>query len=92
MFGDTGYVLYQSERIPDDFNWILLAIESDLDVREMGQDISAMLDDQRLKVWSYVQLSTFQFLTLFKPVPQFLFVRTFLKPGNTPENQGQNDV
>ena len=26
-FGDTGYVLYQSEQIPTHFDWILLAID-----------------------------------------------------------------
>lgn len=28
-FGDTGYVLFKSEKIPDDFNWLLLAVELD---------------------------------------------------------------
>jgi len=45
-FGDTGYVLYQSERIPTDFNWTLLAIESDCDVREMGQQIHSAVHDR----------------------------------------------
>ena len=36
-FGDTGFMLYQSKWIPKDFNWTLLAIESDCDVRETGQ-------------------------------------------------------
>jgi hypothetical protein len=44
-FGDTGFVLYQSERIPDYLDWILLAIESDFDVREIGQEMSAVVND-----------------------------------------------
>ena len=47
-FGDTGYVLYQSERIPTDFNWILLAIESDHDVRAIGHDIHSVIQDEEL--------------------------------------------
>jgi hypothetical protein len=42
-FGDTGYVLYQSERIPDDFSWLLLAIESDRDEREIGQEMKSIV-------------------------------------------------
>ncbi len=45
-FGDTGYVLYQGERIPEHFNWILLAVESDRDVREMGHDMTAIVHDE----------------------------------------------
>jgi len=45
-FGDTGYVLYESEEIPDHFNWIFLAIESDRDVREIGQDMTSIVHDQ----------------------------------------------
>ncbi len=44
-FGDTGYVLYQSETIPEDFNWSLIAIESDSDVRKLGKRIEAVVDD-----------------------------------------------
>jgi len=45
-FGDTGYVLYQSEFIPDDFSWLLLAIESDRDEREIGQDMTSITQDR----------------------------------------------
>lgn len=34
MFGDTGYVLYQTEKIPECFNWNLIAYESDKRHRE----------------------------------------------------------
>ena len=44
-FGDTGYVLHQSKRIPDQLDWILLAIESDRDVREIAQHMTSILDD-----------------------------------------------
>lgn len=44
-FGDTGYVLYQSERVPDYLDWILLAIESDRDVREIGEQMNAVVRD-----------------------------------------------
>lgn len=42
-FGDTGFVLYQSERVPSQFDWILLAIESDQDVRDVGEEMNAVL-------------------------------------------------
>lgn len=42
-FGNTGYVLYQSDRIPNDFNWILLAVESDQDMREIGEDLESVI-------------------------------------------------
>ena len=42
-FGDTGYVLYQSDQIPNDFNWILLAVESDQDMREIGEDLESVI-------------------------------------------------
>ncbi len=45
-FGDTGYVLYQSEFIPDDFSWLLLAIESDRDQRALGQEMASIVDDR----------------------------------------------
>ena len=45
-FGDTGYVLYQTETIPDNFNWILLAIETDADVREVGKELNSVIEDR----------------------------------------------
>ena len=40
-FGDTGYVLFQTEKIPQCFNWNLIAYESDKRHRETG----ALIDD-----------------------------------------------
>src|SRR5262245_22691447 len=31
-FGDTGYVLFQSKNIPEDFNWTFIALESDRNI------------------------------------------------------------
>ena len=45
-FGDTGYVLYQSTEIPQDFNWSFIAIESDKDVRELGERIEGVVNDK----------------------------------------------
>lgn len=45
-FGDTGYVLYQASSIPDHFNWILLAVESDRDVRSIGEEMTAVVHDK----------------------------------------------
>ncbi len=38
-FGDTGYALYQANKIPLAFNWSLLIMESDDDVRNVGTQI-----------------------------------------------------
>ena len=45
-FGDTGYVLFSNEKIPDDFNWALIAIESDRDVRQLGQTLDGVIDGE----------------------------------------------
>ncbi len=36
-FGDTGYVLFQSEKIPECFNWNFIAYESDKSARDTAQ-------------------------------------------------------
>ncbi len=51
-FGDTGYVLYQSETIPDDFNWIFLAIESDKETRDFGQFLEDIVKDEDFSSFS----------------------------------------
>ncbi len=35
-FGDTGLTLFKSTEIPNDFNWLLLAIESDSKIRRQA--------------------------------------------------------
>lgn len=45
VFGDTGYVLFQSDNIPADFNWTILAVESDRDIREIGEEIDGVIND-----------------------------------------------
>lgn len=42
-FGDTGYVLYQSNSIPADFNWCLIATEGDRNVRKIGDGIDSIV-------------------------------------------------
>lgn len=42
-FGDTGRVLYRSEIIPESFDWIMLVIENDKDVRRLGEKIEQIL-------------------------------------------------
>ncbi len=45
-FGDTGYVLFQAQEIPEDFNWCLLALEDDGDLRELGVSIDSIINDK----------------------------------------------
>ena len=47
-FGDAGYVLFQSKRIPEQLHWTLLAVESDRDVREIGAAIEAAASGENL--------------------------------------------
>lgn len=42
-FGDTGYVLFQADAIPTDFNWCLMALEDDGDVRDVGSTVQEVL-------------------------------------------------
>jgi hypothetical protein len=44
-FGDTGYVLYQTETIPENFNWNFLAIELDEPERDDAERLQMMMDD-----------------------------------------------
>jgi hypothetical protein len=52
IFGDTGYVLHQSEVIPDQFDWSFLAIESDHGIRSAGEMINAVLSDDGFGVFT----------------------------------------
>ena len=47
-FGDTGKVLFKSQIIPDFFDWILLVIEDDTDVRELAGNIDEILPDAQI--------------------------------------------
>jgi len=44
-FGDVGYTLYESEHIPDSFNWTFLAIKSNQSFRDTGAAISEVVSD-----------------------------------------------
>ncbi len=43
-FGDTGYVVYQSEHIPEHFDWLLLVMEDDTDVRDSAAMVQAIVE------------------------------------------------
>ncbi|WKZ90760.1 hypothetical protein P0E69_10790 [Chimaeribacter arupi] len=43
-FGTTGYNLFQSDKIPEDVNWCLMAIKSNKDTRELGSVFSSIAD------------------------------------------------
>lgn len=49
-FGDTGYIVYKAAVIPDDFNWMFLAIEKDSRTRETATMISTILTKSNLEV------------------------------------------
>jgi hypothetical protein len=44
-FGDTGYVLYQTETIPESFNWNFLAIELDEAERDDAERLKSIVSE-----------------------------------------------
>jgi hypothetical protein len=46
VFGDTGYVLFQSQDIPEDFNWEFIAIKLNDKTRDIGKDILNVVNDK----------------------------------------------
>jgi hypothetical protein len=44
-FGDTGYALWTSDKIPISFNWSLVAFEIDEDINALGKKIDAIVND-----------------------------------------------
>ncbi len=47
-FGDTGYVLFQSKQIPDFFDWQLIVLESDKNIRDTGKIVESVLNSSDL--------------------------------------------
>lgn len=47
-FGDTGYIIYKSNKIPQDFNWMLLAIEIDSKTRDNAALLGTVLTNDNI--------------------------------------------
>jgi hypothetical protein len=47
LFGDTGYVLFQSVEIPEYFDWQFIAYESDRNIRDAAQIVTEIVNDAR---------------------------------------------
>lgn len=47
-FGDTGYIVFKSKNIPEDLNWMFLAIELDHKTRTNASLLSDILTDKNL--------------------------------------------
>lgn len=45
-FGDTGYIVFKSKTIPEDLNWMFLAIELDNKTRTNANLLIAILTDK----------------------------------------------
>lgn len=43
-FGDTGYAIYTSNKIPVSFNWSFMLIEIDEDINNLGKKIDSIID------------------------------------------------
>lgn len=57
FFGDTGFVVFKSETIPEDFNWQLLAIELDEKTRQ-NADLAEMIcskENNHSKIINFIQ-------------------------------------
>jgi hypothetical protein len=44
LFGDTGYALYTTDKIPVSFNWSLMLFEIDEDINNLGGKIDGIVD------------------------------------------------
>ena len=47
-FGDTGKILHVSPTTPEHLNWLMLVIESDKDIRDLGLHLSEILSDDQV--------------------------------------------
>ena len=47
-FGSNGYIVYKAEQIPQDFNWMLMAIESDGRTRSNAELLSDILTEKNI--------------------------------------------
>jgi hypothetical protein len=45
-FGDTGYVLYRSETVPDSFSWTFLAVKSNQSFRDAGEQLNQVVNNR----------------------------------------------
>ena len=45
-FGDTGYVLYRSDTIPDSFSWTFLAVKSNQSFRDTGEQLNQVVNNR----------------------------------------------
>lgn len=48
FFGDSGYIVYRSEEIPEDLNWIFLAIELDHRTRDNAELTSLLVTENNI--------------------------------------------
>ncbi|MDN8597917.1 hypothetical protein Q0A17_00565 [Citrobacter sp. S2-9] len=51
-FGDTGYVLYSSPDIPDNFNWCLTVIKDDNNTNEIGRQLESAVMQPEFDVFA----------------------------------------
>lgn len=47
-FGDTGRILYRNPKIPESIDWIMLVIDNEQDVRDLGARIEQLLPDAQV--------------------------------------------
>ncbi len=59
-FGDTGLILYETEKIPEAFTWTFLAVRSSRDVREAARDVDEMLREPGLASFTTILLTLVQ--------------------------------
>lgn len=49
-FGDTGYIVYKEDKIPQDFSWQIVGVELDKKMRDNAALIKAVLTDSNMNV------------------------------------------
>lgn len=58
-FGDTGFVLYQDDGIPENFNWQMLAIKLNDQTRDIGKTMQDVVNHKDFKTFSTDSLPKF---------------------------------
>lgn len=89
-FGDTGYVLFQSEQTPKDFNWVFMALELDQDIRDLEQRVAEALTHPAFPAFKQGILSTLSMAGLGNPALAVGLATSKFLAGLWMEKQSQN--
>ena len=55
-FGPTGKVIYENDKIPDDFNWEFLCVKLNKSDRDLGQELKTVVSDEKLRASTIIDI------------------------------------